>query len=574
MTRNTAIPRYAGSLALALCATCRPSPVMRPTPSAPSAPKDDWQRSATWIHATAGAKSGQAPECRHVRRALDGEGSCKGALCRYPAELASEWLDKCAKRHPGDVEKIGDWQAAWSDAADTSPSKCAKQHARFVDEGCEAAHCRGDAAEWATRCGETEGSPLSVTILERVVSRHLEDSDKPVELDARSCETLGEEVHEGAWCATESACKKVWKVVELERERCGDENETPDIGTAMRTLAIAVGAVREPDDAPVADEPEHLEDDDAPLVFADGRGAVVMVCNKRVTELDDYLAARDGCDGSFVHVARVFGEGDERRLRRGNVRIAKDREMLALFPALAVAGEPEKEEKRRVKAFDAAVSRAIAETSLALLVSAIDDQASWIHRSKRLRDVLEKHDAELVPLFAKAAKAKVASSPSSDDPTRRGLAFRAKTRPLADVNRQGAIDPTGDTAARWLGTSALLPKATAAYAALLAPLDEAVRRGPKLRPGQAKKARENARAAATVCRDAQQAGAATQRALLGCVFDACDDARVDELAAAYGEAAARSRSAQRALDHAVSSIESDELASLAAAASCDLPSAE
>lgn len=574
MTRSIASLQLVGIAAMLALSTCRPTPVMRPTPSAPPLSKDDWKRSATWIHATAAAKSGHASECRHVRLALDSEAGCRDALCRYPAELASEWLDKCAKLMPGDVETISDLQAALTDTADTPPSKCSKQLARFVDEGCEAAHCRGDAQEWATRCGEAVGSPLVIGILERVVSRHLADSDKPVALDARSCDTLRDAVKKGAWCATESTCKKAWKIVGIEHDRCGDDNERPELATAMRATAIAVGAVREPDDAPVTEEPQRLDDGDAPLVFADGQGAVLMVCNLRVTELDAYLEARDGCDGSFVHVARVFGEGDARVLRRGNVRISNGRDMLALFPALTVAGERKHEEKRRAELFEAAVSRAISKKSLGLFLSAVDDQGGWIHRSKRLRDVLEKRDAELVPIFEAAARAKVASTPSNDDPTRRGLAFRGRTRPLADLNRKGAVDPQSDTAARWLVTEALVPQSTAAYAALLAPLEKAVRQGPKLRPGQAKKATEAARAAAVVCRDAQKAAATARDGLLSCVFDGCDDARVDELTAAYGEADERARSAQRALDHATSAVASDKLASVADAASCVLPSSE
>ncbi len=534
-------------------------------------PPERWSRSALWLHATAKTSVGHAAECRHARAVLAAEGGCKGALCGFGAELAAEWQEKCSTLLPGEVAAVKASATTLAERALASPGTCARHHTRFMEHGCDPRHCRDDAQEWATRCGEREGSPLALTLLERVVSRHLADPEREVTLDPRSCETLRGAVEAGASCVTESACKRAWQEVETERERCGDEHEKLPLAAAVRTLAIAVGAVRDPDAIPLAPEPPVLEKGAVPLMLADGGGAVLMVCTRRVVTLEAYISRREACEGSFVHVARAVGEGPNRELRRGNLRIRRDVEVVDVFPALAVVGEDAALAQRRASALDARVAAAIAlggSEGLVELVAALDEHARWLQRSALMRQALAPRDEALVPLFETAARAKAALG-KSDVRTRRGVAARARTRPFADLTGHGALDPSDDTEARWLIAEAVWPQATAAYATLLGPVIAAAERTdtPALRAAWT----QEARAAGVRCNARESALHAIGGELLACVFDGCDDGRMDELYAARGVAFDGLRSDRRAFDRAVTAVDPALAASLAETTGCVLP---
>ncbi len=577
--KRFAISFAVGIIALCTLQTqCKPAAVMRPrTHHSTTAPPDDWQRTATWLYATDKARSGHAPECQHVGKLLEGESSCKGVLCRFPAELAGEWLDKCAKLVPDAVETISDQQAELSDQAERKPSKCARQLKRFLDDGCEPEHCIEDAQEWATRCGETEASPLVVSMLAKVVARQL-DAKQPIKLDSRSCEALDKQMVKRSRCKSEAACKKAWKTLRTRKARCSDPDELPEIVWAMRQLSIAAGAVRDVEEpTKIAADPEFLSADDLPLVLADGSGAVFAVCHQRVTELDEYLAARKECSGGFVYLARAFDEGDEREIRMGEMPVRDGWNLLDMFPDYAVVGEKRRAEKKQARSLAATIDAAIDaqdDSGLGKLVAALDAGAPQLFHSRRIRKILKERDDKLVSLFETAAVRKVRDGRSMNADERRGMAFRAKNNPLADLSRVGAVDTQARTRAAWLATEDLLPEATAAYRIKLAPLHKLVRRGAKLSPSAGARAAASAQAAAAACAQAQQAEAKAHKRLAACVFDNCDDDEIAELLEAREQANTAAQTQLHTLFIAVSSVESEQLPAIADAADCTLASLE
>ena len=532
-----------------LLAACSPA---QPTPGPPPSP-EPWQRSAIWIHATGDVTSADPrEECIHVRAKLDGEAGCAGALCRHPAALASEWLDKCSMQLPQEQLMVSKLERDLARRAEAPPTKCAKQHARFLTRGCKPTYCKDDAQEWATRCAEREGSPLAVTMLARLVDRTIEPEDDPFELDGRSCATLEKALRDAARCGDEDACKAAWSSVTVHRKRCTDRHTVPTIATAVQTLGIAVGGARDVGAIEIANEPWHLEHDDAPLVLADGSGAVLLACTKRVVDLEAYVARRAACENSFVHFVRATAHDGRRRVEHGQIRISSAWDMVHVFPALAVHGEHQAVARRHATAIDAALADADA---LADLVAAVDAHADWLHTAP-VRAALTQHDAKLVPLLEAAASAKVTAQ---SHPDAAGIAWRGQTRPLADVTRDGSIDPTEDTRARWLEPKNILPLAMARYTETLAPLSS--------KAGSRRRGKPAAEAAGR-CAQAQKERRALEGELLTCVFSGCDESRIDELLSKRAAAVERGHDAMRALDHRTTG--GDTLASIAAAAGCSL----
>lgn len=551
-------------------AACSPAPVMRPRADAP--PEDDWKRSAVWLHATSDSPSGHEQECRHVRGMLDAERRCKGALCKHSADLASEWLDKCAEIMAADVDTIADLQAAMSEEAERKPSQCFKRFKRFLDDGCDEEHCVADAQAWATRCGETEGSPLVVSMVATVVDRHTR-SEKAVKLDTRSCASLEEELEEGAECDSEKACKKLWKVLETHRKRCLDPNELPDIVAGMRQLSIATGAVRDIDEAlKVAAEPRFLDQEDLPLVLADGAGAVLAVCHKRVFELEAYLDARAACDGGFVYVARAFGEGDEREIRTGEVPLRKDWDAFDMFPSMVVAGEATHLAEQEAASLAAALDDAIERTSLAKLVTAVDEHARWIFRSTTVRSELSQRDEQLADLLVNAAKSKVnvASGGSADQ--RRAIWAKGQRYAFGDLSRDGKVNTAIITRASWVRTDAIMPEATEAYLAALQPLRRKMQRDRPPGRQTLADAETAAMTAAEACAQAQSAAQTASAKLATCVFDGCEDQELQDLVDAREQALEQELLHLHNLLTATSRVGSKKLNEIAKSASCKPPS--
>lgn len=525
-------PSVVFSLGLGLLAL-QPGCGVEPPKSAATPPAisdhDDWKRTAIWLYATDRARGGHEGECTYVYELLEKEARCKGELCIRGAELASEWLEKCSSLAAEQASEVGDWQASMSDRADQPPTKCADVFAELTGEGCEPDSCLERAQRWATDCGEIEAGPLSVLILERALRRKLDDES--IQLDTRGCVAMGKLLLEGAHCADEEACKKLLPEVEAYRTQC-EANAEPDMATAVAQLAIVVGSAREPTPVQISDESKTIAEGRVPLRLADGSGAILGVCHRKAVELGAYLKDREGCPGARLSVARVIdSEQGIREMRVGTLFLPEGVELTSLYPWLEVTGESEQLAKERVAAAKTEIEAVLAadgDAGLVKLIELVDRHRQWILRSESVAAVLRAHDAKLAPLLERLgqAKAKVAAT-TRDSSKLRSLLIRAKTRPLADVDRKGAVAVGAYNGGYWLEGGKLWPKAMAAYRAQLEPLEQAVRKARKQPGSDIDKARTEARTHAKACAAALERQREAVSQLEACVFASCDNAERD-----------------------------------------------
>ncbi len=517
---------------------------------------DDWQHGPVWLHATAGVPGDHQTECEWVAKRLAEEAGCKGAICRHAVELASEWLDKCDALLPDQVEGLSDLHVGLEDEADRSASRCAKEHAKVLEDGCDPEACMAQAQAWATRCGEREGSPLAVLILGRVVARSME-TDRRILLDVRSCSTLAEALKEGARCLDEKSCQKAWRDVQTHQQRCGEEG-APEVAVALRQMAIAVGAGREGEPIAVADDPERAAQDAAPLMLADGSGAIMQICRKRILTVADYLDARDGCRAGVLSVARLVAGDSGREVRLGRLTIPEEGELVDAYPSLMVVGEADELAARAAKALDVELSAATAasgDDALVKLLTAVDRHARWIEKSESAQKTLAHHDDALKSLFALLGQRKAEAALAQRDPgVRRSYAFLANGRPLADWSLEGKVELGAVSGGRWLETEAIWPHASEAHKVALRPLTRAIVKGPAATTRDHGRARKLVAQHAAACTNARNDRNEAAEQLISCIFQSCGDAERSALAERRRQAAAAEAEAVRQVDLAVGPI--------------------
>ena len=391
---------------------------------------EQWRRSATWLFATTGSSSSPKAECVHVAEVLEAEQRCQGAMCKAAADLAWEWLDKCPKRAPERLEEMSTLQAALRDEADRRPSPCAEEFLELVDgESCDPANVTSRAQRWATSCAEAEAGPLSSVMLERTVER-CAGAEARVRLDTRSCATLSTLLRKAASCTDEKTCEEAWPDVEAYRARCELDGQKPDVAMGILQLAVAFGAGRETQPLPVASTADRVGASEVPLALADGSGAVLGVCHRRVAELEPYLEARDRCagGGSRLKVVRLFSKGEDGpELRVGSLLAPPSAEMVDRYPSLLVAGELErlgKAQLEKIKADFAAVLEGSGDAAAPKLLGLVAQHGRWLASSKPVRAELKGVDEQLIAIFEELAHAKGAAiDPSPAD--RRGVFQRA-----------------------------------------------------------------------------------------------------------------------------------------------------
>ncbi len=520
--------KYEPVLLLALACACT---VERPRnvgeARAPAPVEDDWKPSALWLYATPSVAGGPDAECAQVLRVLGQEKGCRGAFCRRGAELAVEWAKKCGKRLPAQVAEVRTLYGQLSRSAARAPSDCAKELDRTLN-GCENGACAEPAQRWATDCAEASGSPLALAILQQAADR-ANDEGTHVALDGRSCTTLRASLAEDARCAGEDECKKAWPTAEAHRRLCLRKDRPPLLDVAVAEAVIADGAQRD-EEPPSAVSPmmDRLPDGALPLQFADGSGAVLRVCNKKPADLAGYLALRDECQGSELKFVRIAIDGDSASLKRGRLFLPLPLPLADALPALLLAGESDRDEERAAAAVAKDLDSALAlpaDQATAALMRLFDASGAWIARSDKVRSALHAKDAAVAPALARIAEAKVKAGRAMKDVANlRGLVFRARTRPFADVGPDGAIHSGAPTRAFRFEAQAVWPEAMRAYTKALAPLLKV--HVPQPAPADVAVARSFARDEAGACVTARAKVAAAQEKLLQCAFDSdCNEGR-------------------------------------------------
>ncbi len=539
---------------------------------------DGWQTTALWLHATAGSGSSQAAECEHVARALDDESRCQKRLCRYGADLAGEWLDKCTKLKPSQVAQTKKLQAQFGEAAQGEKTECAKELEALLGDGCKPESCAVRAQRWATRCGETEAGPLAVGMVQRNGDRTA--SDEGMRLDMRSCDTLRDELRKGTSCEDEAACRDLWPQVKLYRRSCEAKGEPPDLVTGIYQMAIAFGADRTGEIVAVSDEPQLIFAGQFPLTLADGKGAILGVCWKRPQEREAYLKLRDECQGGTIDVARVMSsKGGGRELRFGKVALPTMLPLTILYPWLLVVDERDHDDARAIQALRDGLSAALAAPAAeadAKLLTVINTHARLLRRSIEAQEALTKHDAALVPLFRRLARTKVNGGMRVRSIANRwSLVRRAKRRPFADLGLDATLQLGAFTRAYSLDVTKTLPQAMAAYQGALAVLVKVVERGIKPGGSDLQVAKQFGRQQVKACDAALDELVEIEGELLACAFDwkGCGAEGQHALGERWRKTRDAVERAHHGLDIALGVLSGldDELAIEAANAGCTAP---
>jgi len=540
--------------------------------------EDHWGTSALWLHATAGSPSGKQAECKYVAAVLEEEERCQARLCRYGAELATEWLEKCKTIEPSLAGKTSELRARFLEAKAGAGTPCATELEALLGGGCKGDTCSAEAQTWATSCGETEAGPLVVRMLQRTVARY--GGEERVSLDMRSCSTLREELTKASVCADVDSCREHWPQVKLYRKSCESKEALPKLLTGVAQMAIAFGADHTDEVVAVAKEPQLLYAGQYALTLADGKGAILRLCWKRPADRASYLKMRDECQSGPIEVVRVRSTKDGgRELRFGRVHLPTALPLTTLYPWLRLVDEQLQEDDRALAALRrdlAAVVAAPMSEGPKKLLALANTHARFLRRSYDAREALGKEDGRLAPLFEQLAMVKVNSGLRvSSIPNRWSLVQRAKQRPFADLGPEATLQLGSFTAAHSLVVAKTLPQSMAAYLKRLGPLVVMVDRG--LKPGAAdvKVAKTFGRGQVEACDGALDRLVEVERELLACAFnlDGCSAAQQQALGERWGQTRDEVEKAHHGLDIALGVLGGidDSLATEAANAGCTPP---
>jgi hypothetical protein len=445
--------------------------------------EDEWAsipKTAEWLFATRDFHGSRPDECMEVLSWVQGEEKCKGALCVHARDLTKEWLARCskiAKKNDVDIEEVEALQKKYSSRSREDPSFCGAEAETIVKEGCgKDKTCQATADSWGTRCGKSDATPLIVRMLERSVERRLSEPRK-VTLDIRSCDELQAGLTPAFHCGQQFECEKAIGQLNVYRDRCLQGGARPPLLTAVYALEIGHSAHQPTPPIAALTQPATIDPKQLPTALADGSGAVLEVCDKRVFDLDGYLTERKGCESGSMIVAMTTRDGGDLRVRLGTIDYPGDARFSARVPSLLVAGEAQLREKQAAVALGAELDRVTqlaaqkpAEALLAL-VKALVPQAPLLRRSPALQKVLGDRDAALVGVFRELGKAKVAASKGKlATPLRVGFLTRAQSRLFADLRDDGQLEIGSSGALSALDTTGLLPQSTAAHLEALKPV--------------------------------------------------------------------------------------------------------
>jgi hypothetical protein len=542
-------------LALPLAAAGCPTERARP-PREALPPEDEWSRippSKDWLFATGDFSGPHKAECDHVLGWVKGEDGCKASLCEHGKELSAEWLTRCtALEDPAITETVRKLQADLAARAAEPETECAKKFDEMVRDGCgQDATCLTTGQHWATRCAKTDGTPLTLRILQRTIERRMEQGADPVQLDVRTCDELRADLMEVAKCKDRFACAEGIGRVGTYRERCEGEGERPTIATAVVEMTVLSFGSKPPEPILVREGSPAVGEHDLPVALADGSGGVITVCDERASELGRYVDSRHGCQGGKMAVARAFPTPRGVEVRVGALDFPDDAVFSARYPTIVAAGELEHRDKAAAAALDAGLSKAAALAKDAsgaaeaakLVASTVIANVLAIKRSAAVRAVIAKHDADIAPALRELAKAKVAALKGKVPPgDAAGLVARARTRAFADVAADGTVQIGAPTRALVLDTTSLLPRAMEAYLAVLKGA-----RGRRVDPRTAKAEAARGVAAAQACGAAEKKLQDSKKALVSCNFglESCDDGRHAGLLKAVDEARVAAEAAFR-----------------------------
>jgi len=518
---------YAHGLTALLVLSGCSGAVQEPLPASRLDARAPQPESGEWLYATQRAGSGQKAECSAVHDSVIGEKACKQALCAHGARLGADWLRVCKSIQPGEAAEIEQVTNELKGRAARAATACESEGAELIRGGCtQGQACVERAQIWATRC-DAEATPLVVRMIEVRLERAL-GNGTPVRLDARSCETMFADVKKASTCVQQFQCSDSLALVEEFRGRCHHGGAT--LEHAVAELAIFAGAQR-PTEPIALDPASRLTQERHPLALADGTGAVLAVCGEPVRDLAGYLAKRKSCDGNAVTVVRRFPTEGGAEARLGRLQHPGDVLFRLRFPSIVVQGELRARDEAELAHFKLMLDelpRAPGQRGMSTLLKAMNLYLDGVQNSALFEQELKQRDESLAAVFqtlAKEKKAKIVETLAA--PRFFAAMNRAERLPLADVSLDGRVVAGESTPAAIVDFAAMLPKATAAYRAVLEPeFAHALKlRAPTKSYGETL---EKVAAYARTCAEAEVSYGSCESELLSCGFgvQACDEARL------------------------------------------------
>lgn len=539
--------------------------------------EDEWTRippSKEWLHATADYSGDHKAECAHVLEWVRGEEKCRASLCEHGRDLSDEWLQRCPKFAEKDaVSSVKELKEKLGERATEKATDCGKDFDRMLRDGCgdDDKTCEAQGQRWATRCGKSEATPLVMRLLEKTIERKLSEPGK-IELDPRTCDELRAEVAAVADCKDQFACAAALPRLDAFRSRCSGDEDRPTITTAVQLLTVLVGAGKPGEPILTRTGGAGILPDEAPVVLTDGSGAVISICDERASDFARYFAGRKACTASKMVVARAFKTGRGVEVRVGALDFPDDATFMARYPTIVGARETDARDKEEAAALEADLGKAVdlgrnaagAVEAYRVLARTVIAHAPGIRRAAALRTLVTARDEALTLALKELGKSKVAAlkgkvSPADAD----GLILRARTRAFADVAADGTLQIGAASRADRLDTTALLPKAMAAYLDALKPA-----KPKKLDKKAVQAAKAAGAAAAAVCGAAERKLQDSKVALINCNFglETCDEAKVAGLQKSIDEARVGAEVAYHELDLARTGGAVDEIDALAKSA--------
>ncbi len=571
------LSKLLSSLLIAAAAlACGPVPKKGKTGSNAQA-IDDW-REALWPHVTATASGGQNAQCEQALVSLESESRCQGTICRFGAELASQWLTKCDTIAPDSVARVTELQTKLRSELSQPRSDCGAELEQLFGDICKSGACPVSVQDWATRCGETEAGPLALALVQRAFASPGDSEGSP--LDASSCATLRDKLHQAASCAAGPACQEAWSNVEVYRKRCEYGGMPPELATGINQLLIAYGAGRLDEVVTLPAKSKLIYAGQFPLTLADGKGVILGVCGQRPLKAKAYLEARAACQGGTVDVIRMVGTPDQRQqLQLGSIPLPTPLPITQLYPWLFVVDERMHEDDRALPSLRGALdalSTVPKADAVAKLVALFDTHAGVIAGSYDAQQVVRKKDAALVRSFERLAKAKLAGAPRRSDVANRwGMVHRAKRRPFADMALSGKLSLGAATRAHFLDLADVLPKSMAAYHQVLGHLSRQVKFGKRPTAAQLGLAKEFGDQRARACRGLLIKLRQTEQDLLICTLkrEGCTAKTRQALGHRWKKTRDAAAEEHHQLDIALSIVAGgdDKLAQLMTTSGCLLP---
>lgn len=541
-------------------------PTERMPPPKDPVVEDEWSKlppSKEWLFATSEFNGPHKAECDHVLTWIKGEESCTATLCEHGVSLTTDWMQRCPKYgDPGAPDAVKTAQGQMGARTSNKPTDCGKRFEEIVRDGCgDDATCLRTGQRWATRCAKSEGTPLTMRILQRTIERKQEQGADPVKLDLRTCDELRSEVMELGKCKDRFACGEGIPKVEAYRDRCESDGERPTLATAVAETTVLLFGQKKPEPILFRGAPT-LSPGEVPVMLEDKSGGVITVCDERASDLGRYVNARKGCAAGRMVVARAFSTSKGAEVRVGSLDFPDDATFSARYPTIVGHGELELRDKEIIAALEPELTRAVnmgGAEGARVLGKLIVGHVVAIKRSAAVKQALGRRDEALVPLMKELAKLKLAAAkgkvPVGDAA---GLMNRARTRPFADLAGDGTVQLGAPTRALTLDTSAFLPRATEAHAAALKG------RGRKVDPKTAKAEHARGVAAAQACGAALKKLSDTKRSLASCNFglESCDDARQASLVKTVDEARLAAEAAFHGLETARTGGAADDAGAL------------